>query len=81
MFRTMHRSALALGALEPRCAKCHGGGSLTTLKAKVQNAPSVKLGLFILLGGGFKHFLFLPLLGKIIKFDMHFPIGSNHQLD
>ncbi len=33
------------------------------------------------LGGGFKHFLFLPLLGEMIPFDEHiFQMGWNHQL-
>ena len=34
------------------------------------------------LGGGFKHFLFSPLPGKMIQFDEHiFQLGWNHQLD
>ena len=35
------------------------------------------------LGGGFKHFLFSPLLGEMIQFDEHiFQMGwFNHQLD
>ena len=35
------------------------------------------------LGGGFKHVLFLPLLGEMIQFDEHiFQMGwFNHQLD
>ena len=32
------------------------------------------------LGGGFKHFLFLPLPGEMIQFDEHiFQVGWNHQ--
>ena len=34
------------------------------------------------LGGGFKHFLFLPLPGEMIQFDKHiFQMGWNHQLE
>ena len=29
----------------------------------------------LILGGGFKHFYFLPLLGRIVKFDEHFSNG------
>ena len=30
------------------------------------------------LGGGFKHFLFLPLLGEMIQFDVHiFQMGGS----
>ena len=33
------------------------------------------------LGGGFKYFLFSPLLGEMIHFDYFFQMGWNHQLD
>ena len=35
------------------------------------------------LGGGFKHFSFLPVFGEMIQFDYYyiiFQIGWNHQL-
>ena len=43
----------------------------------------LELGVIYFLGGGFKHFLFSPLLGEMIQFDEHiFQMGwFNHQLD
>ena len=37
---------------------------------------------YVILGGGFKHFLFSPLPGEMIQFDEHiFQMGGfNHQL-
>ena len=34
-----------------------------------------------LLGGGFKDFLFSTLPGEMIRFDLYFQLGWNHQLD
>ena len=33
------------------------------------------IGCLHILGGGFKHFLFLPLPGEIIQFDLYFSDG------
>ena len=42
--------------------------------------PNLRVSLSVL-GGGFKHFLFLPLHGDMIQFDKHiFQLGGNHHL-
>ena len=49
------------------------GWSLNSLKNASWTIP--------LLGGGFKYFLFSPLLGENFQFDEYFQMGWNHQLD
>ena len=52
-----------------------------TSNTRMDHKENIRGG-YKLLGGGFKYFLFLSLLGEIIQFDEHiFQMGWNHQLE